>query len=164
MPDKRKLSAGEEQHLHEKEYDNKAKKEGKVGIEFATGSRRKSLASVRYDLVSSIGLRRLAETYAEGAEIYGDHNWELGQPFSDIINHLQAHLERYKEIHRLGIERVLDKQGMRVLDEDHLAHAAWGLFALMHLEQTMPEMNDLRANPPEKKKEEVMHTGSRRNI
>jgi len=32
------------------------------------------------------------------------------------------------------------QQGDR--SEDHLAHAAWGLFAMMHHEQHHPEMDD----------------------
>lgn len=98
----------------------------------STGAVRSTDAmSTRYDLISPIGLRRLAETYAEGAKKYGDCNWELGFPVGDIFNHLQRHINEF-----LSGDR----------SEDHLAHAAWGLFAAMHFEETMPETFDgLRA-------------------
>lgn len=99
---------------------------------FDTGAVRSSDAdSARFDLVSPVGLRRLAETYAEGAGKYGDHNWLKGMPFSSIINHLEAHIVKYKRTP--PAERK----------EDDLAHAAWGLFALMHFEETNPELDDL---------------------
>lgn len=82
----------------------------------------------RYDLVSPIGLRRLAETYAEGAKKYGDNNWLKGFPMSNTLQHLMTHIEKWRAGDR---------------SEDHLAHAAWGLFALMHFEETRPELNDL---------------------
>ena len=74
----------------------------------------------RYDLISTVGLRRLAETYGEGSIKYGDRNWEKGIPISDLMNHLIAHINHYNSGDR---------------SEDHLAHATWGLFALMHFEE-----------------------------
>ena len=99
---------------------------------FETGSQRSTQAdSTRYDLVSEIGLERLAKTYAEGiAKGYAEHNWRLGQPFSVLINHVLWHLNRYK-------------QGDS--SEDHLAHASFGLFALLEFSETRPELNDLYA-------------------
>lgn len=99
---------------------------------FATGAvRSKDAAKTRYDLISPIGMRRLAETYAEGAAKYGDHNWEMGFPISDILNHGLRHVFLY-----LSGDRT----------EDHLSHAAWNLFAAMHSEESWPELNkDLRA-------------------
>lgn len=106
-------------------------------ITFETGAQRdinvagskSSQFPARYDLVSPIGLRRLAETYGEGAAKYDDHNWRKGMPFSSTINHALAHINLYMAGDR---------------EEDHLAHAAWNLFALMHFEQTTPEQNDLK--------------------
>lgn len=96
---------------------------------FDTGSRRDADADAeRYDLVSHHGMRRLAATYAEGAAKYDDHNWRKGQPYSVVMNHAVRHCYLWLAGHR---------------DEDHLAHAAWGLFALMEFEATHPEMNDL---------------------
>lgn len=82
----------------------------------------------RYDLISHIGYRRLAETYAEGAAKYNDNNWRKGIPCSNLINHAIAHLNAY-----LAGDN----------SEDHLAHAAWNLFAIMENEELRPKMNDL---------------------
>ena len=96
----------------------------------------------RYDLISPVGLRRLAEACHEGAEKYSDYNWERGMPVNDILNHCISHLYSY-----LSGDR----------SEDHLAHAAWNCFAAMHSEEIWPEINagTLRASgcvpPPEGK-------------
>ncbi len=96
--------------------------------QFSSGAVRQRLDNVRFDLVSPQGLRRLAETYAYGAQKYDDHNWRKGMPFSSLMNHLVTHIYAY-----LAGDR----------SEDHLAHSAWGLFALMEFEETRPELNDL---------------------
>lgn len=97
---------------------------------FSTGSQRSTDGDdTRYDLVSEIGLERLARTYAEGSAKYSDHNWRKGQPFSIVLNHVLHHLNKFKQGDESG--------------EDHLAHAAWGLFALMEFHVTHPELNDL---------------------
>lgn len=82
----------------------------------------------RFDLISHIGERRLAETYGEGAEKYGVHNWLKGMPMSVLINHAKDHINHYLS---------------GDTSEDHLAHAAWNLFAAMHMEETRPDMCDL---------------------
>jgi len=91
--------------------------------------------NVRYDLITPVGLRRLAETYREGCEKYGDHNWRnatkdnKGFQFSDLINHAINHIYLYL---------------MGDNAEDHLAHAVWNLMTLMHFEEERPELNDIR--------------------
>ena len=98
-------------------------------IKFPTGAQRSGDAeSERYDLISPIGLRRLAETYAEGATRHGERNWELGMPASALINHALRHINLW-----------MDGDA----DDDHLAHAAWNLFAAMHFEETRPELIDV---------------------
>jgi len=98
-------------------------------VKFASGAvRGTDVDHVRYDLVTPIGLRRLAETYAEGAKKYAPRNWEKGIPASNLLNHLINHIERWRAGDR---------------SEDHLAHAAWGLFALMHFEEVAPALIDL---------------------
>lgn len=100
-------------------------------IEFATGAVRSNTVAgqktfpLRFALISPIGLRRLAETYGEGAAKYGDRNWEKGIPVSNLLDHAMAHINEYNNGDR---------------SEDHLAHAAWGLFAVMHMEEKMPSM------------------------
>lgn len=101
------------------------------GSSVAGESRDVSKLTPRYDLISPIALRRLAETHAEGADRYGQYNWRAGMPFTDTLNHCLAHINAYL---------TGDKS------EDHLAHAAWNLFALMHFEETHPEMNDLKVD------------------
>lgn len=96
---------------------------------FPTGAiRGTDNSGVRFDLISSVGLRRLAETYAEGAAKYGDNNWLKGIPASNLLNHLEVHLNKFKS---------------GDTSEDHLAHAAWNLFTLMHFQETRPELIDL---------------------
>jgi hypothetical protein len=102
---------------------------GRSGVQrFATGAERGTdLASIRYDLMSWVGLRRYAETCAEGASKYGENCWRLGLPTHDLINHTLAHIARYMDGDR---------------SEDHLAHAAWGLLAAMDNEERRPAMQD----------------------
>lgn len=82
----------------------------------------------RFDLISPFALQRLAKIYEKGAIKYEDRNWEKGSPFSRTIDSAFRHIVQYM-------------MGMK--DEDHLAQAAWNLFAVMHLEQTMPWMDDM---------------------
>jgi len=100
-------------------------------VQFSTGAVRSSDAEgVRYDLITPIGLRRLAETYAEGSRKYGDYNWQKGMPASVLLNHAIRHIYLYLE----GDQ-----------SEDHLAHAAWNLLAVCHFEEAKPEMIDVPA-------------------
>lgn len=103
-------------------------------VRFWTGAVRSSdAASVRYDLISPVGLRRLAETYAEGAAKYGERNWEQGIPATSLANHALQHIYRW----------LAGDQG----GEDHLAHAAWNLLAAMHFEEQLSEMIDVPTRP-----------------
>lgn len=97
--------------------------------QFPTGAVRSTDAnSVRYDLISPIALRRLAETYKEGFDKYGAGNWVKGIPLSDLINHALRHI-------------VLYLSGDR--QEDHLAHAAWNIFTAIHFDETRPDLCNL---------------------
>lgn len=79
--------------------------------------REPSVGKGRYDLVSPFATRRLAEWYELGAQKYADRNWEKGMPFSRYIDSAKRHLDKFI----MGME-----------DEDHLAAAAWNIFAIMH--------------------------------
>lgn len=79
--------------------------------------REPSIGKGRYDLVSPFATRRLAEWYELGAQKYADRNWEKGMPFSRYIDSAKRHLDKFI----MGME-----------DEDHLAAAAWNIFAIMH--------------------------------
>jgi hypothetical protein len=81
---------------------------------------------VRYDLITPIGLRRLAETYDEGSKKYSDYNWEKGMPISDLLNHAVAHIYAF-----LSGDKT----------EDHLAHAAWNLLSACHSQEKWPHLN-----------------------
>lgn len=94
---------------------------------FKSGAVRSSDTSeVRYDLISPVGLEAVARACAEGAEKYGDYNWEKGMPASDILNHVIRHINLF-----LSGDR----------EEDHLGHAAWGCMAAVHSTKLWPELN-----------------------
>lgn len=103
---------------------------------FSTGAVRGSdAAGVRFDLITPIGLRRLAETCAEGAKKYGSHNWLRGIPASEMLNHAIRHIYLWLE---------------GDASEDHLAHAAWNILGVAHFEEAMPEMIDVPARQGKK--------------
>lgn len=71
----------------------------------------------RYDLISPFASERLAKQYEDGSMKYAVRNWEKGMPFSRYIDSAKRHINKYV----MGLE-----------DEDHLAAAAWNIFAIMH--------------------------------
>lgn len=96
-------------------------------VQYATGAVRSADAeSVRYDLISPIALERWAKTCHEGAQKYGDYNWEKGMAVSVMINHTFEHLRKY-----LAGDR----------SEDHLGHALWNIAGAIHSEELWPELN-----------------------
>lgn len=80
----------------------------------------------RWDLISPVGLRALARTYAEGAKKFGANNWENGMPVTDLLNHGIAHIFTWLDGDR---------------SEDHLAHAAWNILGAIHSLERWPELN-----------------------
>lgn len=82
----------------------------------------------RYDLLPPKPLKRLAVHYERGARKYNARNWEKGIPMSACFSSTVRHLFQWLD----GDE-----------SEDHLAAAVWNLFAIMHFEEEMPEMNDI---------------------
>lgn len=89
-------------------------------MRFDTGAVRDDLEP-RYDLMSPYALKRLALTYAEGAKKYGDGNWLRGIPIDNLINHALHHIFAFMR----GDQ-----------SEDHLAHAAWNILAIIHFQET----------------------------
>ena len=87
-----------------------------------------------YEIISPIALERLAIVYQKGGIQKGDRNWEKGFPMSRALQSSIRHIYQYIE-------------GKR--DEDHLAQAAWNLFAAIHFEECIKrgilpkELNDL---------------------
>jgi hypothetical protein len=101
---------------------------------FGTGAvRSDTVEAFRYDLVSPIGLREVARTCAEGAEKYGDFNWEKGMPVHDLLNHAIAHIYEF-----LSGDR----------SEPHLGHAAWNLLAAIHSHELWPHLNEGHLRQP----------------
>ena len=89
--------------------------------DFDTGSVRDTREGKgRYDLVTPFGLRRLAVVMEKGAKKYGESNWTLGMPYSRFLDSAMRHLQQFL----IGDE-----------SEDHLAHAAFNAFAIMHFQE-----------------------------
>jgi len=88
--------------------------------EFNTGSKRDTnKGKGRFDLIPPYALKRLAQHYENGADKYGDRNWEKGQPFARYLDSAIRHAYAY-----LGGSS----------DEDHLAAVAWNALALIETE------------------------------
>lgn len=104
--------------------------------ETVTGSVRDTRAGKgRFDLISPIALLRLAQVYERGAEKYDARNWEKGQPLSWYLDSALRHTFAW-----IAGDRA----------EDHVAQAAWNLFAYIHTEALVQqgelpdELDDLR--------------------
>lgn len=76
----------------------------------------------RYDLFSPLAMKRLADVNERGGRIHGDRNYEKGIPISRFLDSGLRHLFQYME-------------GKR--DEDHLAQAAWNIFAALHTDEAV---------------------------
>jgi hypothetical protein len=97
-------------------------------VKYQSGAVRSGDAeATRYDLITPIGLAAVAAACAEGAEKYGDFNWEKGMPAADMLNHALRHLYLF-----LGGDRA----------EDHLGHAAWNVMGAIHSLEVWPELNE----------------------
>lgn len=104
-------------------------------------ARRYNSGKNRYELISSIGLERLAEVYTKGAEKYtirdedgkiiddGADNWRNGQKWMGVIASVQRHIEAWKKGEDIDAD----------LQTRHLANAAWGLLTLLDFEKTFPQ-------------------------
>jgi hypothetical protein len=83
----------------------------------------------RYDAISPVGLRRIAERYRLGEKKYSAYNCEKGFPVHDLLNHAIRHIQ----MHLAG---NVDEPG-----DDNLGGVAWGLCMAMHSEEMWPELN-----------------------
>jgi len=93
---------------------------------FDTGSVRDTREGKgRFDLVSPIALKRIAQHYENGGKKYSDRNWEKGQPVMRSLDSAIRHINTLIEYKQKGM----------ALDEDHLAAACWNLMAIMHVEE-----------------------------
>jgi hypothetical protein len=95
---------------------------------FSTGSLRDpAVGKGRFDLISPIFLKRLAQHHELGARKYPENdgrNWELGQPLSRYLDSALRHLTA-----------VLNKE----IDEDHAIAAAWNIAAFIHTAEKILE-------------------------
>lgn len=93
--------------------------------QFVTGAvRDRAFGKGRYDLITPLGLRRIAKHYENGAVKYKDRNWELGMPVKEYVDSAIRHLFTY-----LAGD----------MSEDHLAAAGWNVLGAIHTEE-MVEM------------------------
>ena len=90
----------------------------------------------RFDLIPTDPMRQVADIFAYGAVKYADRNWEQGIAYGRVYAALQRHLNAY-----WGGE-FFDPES----DMPHLAHAVFGILALLEFERTHPEMDDRHGN------------------
>ena len=98
--------------------------------EFNTGAVRDTPeGKLRYDLIPTFALKRLAGLYTRGAQKYGEHNWQKGMPYSRFLASLERHLHQWK-------------QGET--DEDHMTAVAWNALAIIHFDEIgRKELDDI---------------------
>lgn len=83
----------------------------------------------KYQFISTVGLRRLAQRYEYGYRKYGAaENYKKGLPTSECINSAMRHLVNYLEGDN---------------SEDHLAAVAWNVFCVMEMEVKNSKWQDI---------------------
>jgi hypothetical protein len=103
---------------------------------FSTGAQRHaSEGKGRFDLIPPEALLRLAKRYEHGAKKFGARNWERGIPQTLLLDSAFRHLAQYMAYGGDGVCQA----------EDHLAAAAWNIFAAMTQEDRV-EHNRLPAS------------------
>lgn len=83
-------------------------------------TRSKDVEEFRFDLAPACATRREAKIWAEGAETHGANNWKNGFPIHVCLNHIEYHLNLYKEGDR---------------EEDHLAKIGVNSQMAMYFEE-----------------------------
>lgn len=81
----------------------------------------------RFDLLPYEALEALSKWYEQGADKYGERNWEKGISVKDCINRMIRHAI---------------KAGNGWTDEDHLSAVMWNAAAAITMIQRKPECND----------------------
>ena len=108
-----------------------AKGQGKMEVNEHGGKRESNKGRGRFDLLPYEGLEELAIWYEDGAEKYGDRNWEKGLSVKDCVNRMVRHSL---------------KAANGFMDEGpfaHLAAVAWNAIAAITMIKRHPEDNDL---------------------
>lgn len=99
---------------------------------FDTGSVRDTREGKgRFDLISPIALKRLAQHYENGSVKYGDRNWEKGQPLMRYMDSAMRHFNAYTYNLLTGNPN----------EEDHLIAVVWNIFAFIHTEEMIKNGN-----------------------
>ena len=112
----------------------------------ATGAVRDTRAGKgRFDLISPVAKRRLAQWYEKGAMKYTDRNWEKGMPLSRFLDSAMRHLNDYAMVAQYRRDGIpLENLPPDVNPyEDHLSAAMWNIAAIIHFEELRPELDDL---------------------
>jgi hypothetical protein len=102
---------------------------------FSTGARRDTDDNKpRWSLLPIDPTERLVWVYTRGSKKYGDHNWQKGMPYSRYLDSHDRHMAAWRR---------------GETDEDHLAQAAWNIFAIMwHQKHGPPGLDDVTPEPP----------------
>jgi hypothetical protein len=84
---------------------------------FYTGAVRSSKKGKgRFDLLPFYAIESIAKLMEEGAEEYGERNWEKGIDYQSYIDSALRHISQFM---------------MGLTDEDHLQHATWNLLCCL---------------------------------
>ena len=87
---------------------------------------------LRFDLIPPDPLKQVAAVYTFGAKEYGPRNWEKGlewgRAYAAVMRHMWAFWAGEDNDPESGLS--------------HLAHAAWGCFALMYYSVHHPGLDD----------------------
>lgn len=83
-------------------------------------SRSNDAEDCRFDLMPPRAHVRHAQRWARGAQTHGANNWRKGMPVAVIVNHMEKHLQLWKNGDRT---------------DDHMAAIAWATYALMECEE-----------------------------
>lgn len=123
---------------------------------FSTGSRRDSRdGKGRYDLIPWIVISQLSKRFESGAQLYGDRNWEKGQPLGRYLDSALRHLFQFLE---------------GEINEDHGIASIWNLIALMatlqkikdgELPESLDDLEILRKQKSKVSKEMTENVSSR---
>lgn len=95
-------------------------------------------AKLRFDLLPTGPIAKLARVYTEGAKKYSDRDWEKGLAYSRVYAAIQRHLNAFWAGEDYDAETGVP----------HVINAAWGCLALCEYLETHPELDDRPCKPP----------------
>ena len=92
-----------------------------VPVVFESGAIRSNCGKTRWDLLPYDSLEIVAQVMTQGADKYGDRNWEKGFPWMSVFSSLMRHLFKW-----VRGEDLDDESGL-----PHLSHAACNVLFLL---------------------------------